>query len=151
MNKKELELEIENLLLENGYELVELNVKNGQNPILEVYIYKKDGIGIDDCKLVSDLIDNNIDTDSYFPNNYNLEVASPGLDRNLKTDGDLRRNINKTLEIKLYQKVNDKKELVADLIDFNETTIKVKNNDEILEINRDIIATMKQYIDFGRI
>lgn len=149
LNKSELERQIKAIVENNNLELVEVNVKKSANSILEVIIYNKDGITLDDCSNISREIDKNITLDDYFQNNYNIEVASPGLDRNLKTDDDLRRNQDKDLELKLYSKVNGEKEFIGKIKNYDNEKLIFIVEDEEIEISRDNISTLKQYIDFG--
>ena len=80
---------------------------------------------------------------------YYLEVSSPGLDRPLKTDKDLKRNIGKNIEISLYKSVDGKKKYIGELLDFTEDYIKIKGDkSEYKEIKRDIISIIKLAIDF---
>ena len=149
-NIKELTEQIRNVLEDNNYELVEVNIKSHQNPLVEIIIYKEEGITLDDCSDVARLIDSNLNLDDYFKDSYNLEVASPGLDRNLITLDDYRRNKNKKVDIKLYTKVDGEKEFSGELINYNEDEVFLLIDEEEKSFERKNIATMKQYIDFGR-
>lgn len=149
-NKKDLINEIEKIVNENNMELVDVNAKFGSNPLLEIIIYKKEGITLDDCSYISRKVDTKLDLDEFFTGSYNIEVASPGLDRNLKTNDDFRRNLNNKVELNLYSKVMNSKEYVGELVDYTDGTIKIKTDSEVIEIERKNIAKMRQYIDFGR-
>lgn len=143
MNNKEI-VKIVNKIVEQSledkeFELVDVEfVKEGPNNFLRIYIDKPGGITIDDCQIVSELINNKLDEIDPIEQSYFLEVSSPGLDRPLKTDKDLKRNLGKDVELKFYQSVKGKKKLVGELISFNEETIKILD-DEIGEI--DILRT----------
>lgn len=149
-NKKDLINEIKKIVNENNMELVDVNAKFGSNPLLEIIIYKKEGITLDDCSYISREVDTKLDLDEFFTGSYNIEVASPGLNRNLKTNDDFRRNLNNKVELNLYSKVMNSKEYVGELVDYTDGTIKIKTDSEVIEIERKNIAKMRQYIDFGR-
>lgn len=151
MNKDlNLNEEIEKILEDYNMELVELNVKKRNNPLLEVIIFNEDGTSLDDCQLISREIEERIDLDSFFERGYNIEVASPGLDRKLKTSDDFRRNLNNDVDLSLYSKVNGEKKYIGKLIDYDEENVYIKTEEnDRLEINRDNIAVMRQHIDFG--
>lgn len=150
MNRQELINKINEIVIANEMELVEVKIQSKTNPIIEIIIFKKDGVSLDDCTQISRAVESNINLDEYFPNNYNLEVASPGLDRKLTTLDDYRRNLGNKIEIKLYSKVNNQKDYVGTLEDYDEEKIYLKVEDNVLEIETNNIAIMRQYIDFGR-
>ena len=143
MNNKEIvktvKKAVESNLEYKGFELVDVEfVKEGPNNFLRIYIDKPGGITIDDCQVVSEVINDKLDEIDPIEQSYFLEVSSPGLDRPLKTDKDLKRNLGKDIELKLYQSVEGKKKLLGELISFCEETIKILE-DEIGEI--DILRT----------
>ncbi len=150
MNRQKLIEKIEEIVLENGMELVEVKIQSKKNPLVEIIIYKKEGISLDDCTLISRAVESGVDLDEYFPDNYNLEVASPGLDRKLTTLDDYRRNLDNNVEVRLYSKINDFKEFVGILKEYDEKNIYFMVEDEMIEIEINNIALMRQYIDFGR-
>ncbi|OZV12939.1 hypothetical protein CIW83_06935 [Tissierella sp. P1] len=94
----------EQLADELGYELVDVEfLKEGSNYFLRVYLDKPGGINLDDCQKVSQLLSDKLDEKDPITTPYYLEVSSPGLDRPLKNDKDLKRNLGKEIEIKLYE------------------------------------------------
>lgn len=149
-DKKILIDKIKDLVDKQGMELVEVNIKNSANPILEVIIYKENGVNLDDCTNISRQIDSSLALDDYFNNSYNIEVASPGLDRNLSNPDDYRRNLNKKVTLSLYSKIDGKKLFTGLLNSYNETHVIIDLEDEIKDFEIKNIASMKQYIDFGR-
>ena len=89
------------IVTELGYELVETKyTKNDGQNHLTFYIYKKGGIMIDDCEIVSKAVDPVLDEhDVSHGEAYFLNVSSLGLDREVITDDDYRRNLDEDLEI----------------------------------------------------
>lgn len=149
--KKFLTEKLTPILEEFGMELVEIEIKKGNPSDLIVYIYKKEGVTIDDCTLVSGKINEIKELDDMFENSYNLQVSSPGLDRKLKTKDDYRRNLNNYMEIKLYSPQNGKKHLEGYLKSFDDENIylEIEGNIEKIEIKN--IALLRQTINFGGI
>lgn len=150
MNRQELIEKIEEIVIDNEMELVEVKIQSKKNPLIEIIIYKKEGVSLDDCTKISRAVEANIDLDKVFPNKYNLEVASPGLDRKLTTQDDYRRNLDNLVEVKLYSKINNQKEFVGLLKNYDENNIHIIVEEELIEIEINNIALMRQYIDFGR-
>lgn len=135
---------------ENGYDLVDVEfVKEGPNHFLRIYIDKADGVTIDDCQIVSEALNSKLDEIDPIGVSYYLEVSSPGLDRPLKTDADLNRNIGEDVEISLYQNINGKKKLVGELISFDENSIKIAEDElEEIDILRTNVAKINMAIRF---
>ncbi len=75
---------------------------SGKGRILRVFIDKEGGVGIDDCSNVSKGINLRLDVEDVVPGDmYNLEVSTPGLDRNLKKKWHFEKAIGKKVYIKL--------------------------------------------------
>lgn len=140
----------EPIVEELGYDLVDLElVKENDDNFLRFYIDKPGGITIDDCQKASELIGNKLDELDIIQESYYLEVSSPGLDRPLKTDKDLERNIGKDIEISLYKNINGKKKHIGELVEFTDDYIKIKAEDsEVREINREFISSVKLVVKF---
>ena len=107
-----------------GYELLEIEFvrESGEN-FLRFYIYKDEGINVDDCERVSVYIDPILDELDMISSSYYLEVCSPDLSRPLKNDRDLERNLSNLLDIFLYAKRDNKKEFRGYLTAFDDETI----------------------------
>lgn len=137
---------IENL----GYDLVDIEfVKENGQQFLRFYIGNIEGITIDDCQRVSEAVGNKLDEIDVIKNSYYLEVSSPGLDRPLKTDKDLRRNVGKEIEVNLYKSIDGKKKHIGQLAGFTqENIIIIEENQKERAIQRDIISNIKLVVKF---
>ena len=132
-----------------GYELVDLEyVKDMGSFFLKVYIDKIGGISLDDCQHMSEELSTKLDEKDPIPGEYYLEVSSPGLDRPLKTDKDLTRNLNKDVELKLYKPFENKKSYEGELISFSDMEITLKQNEKSIKIPREYISIIKLMIKF---
>lgn len=133
-----------------GYDLVDLEyIKENGNNILRFYIGKPDGISIDDCQRVSEQVGDKLDELDPIDESYYLEVSSPGLDRPLKTDKDLKRNIGKDVEISLYKNIDGKKKYIGQLIDYDEEFIQIKEDSlGYKKIQRETISKIKLAVKF---
>lgn len=116
---------------------------------LIVYIDKDTGVTLEDCVYVSRLIDDKLEEIN--PTNdesYALDVSSYGLDKPLKYDWQFAKYMNKRVNVKLYRKVDDKKEFVATLLGKDEISVIFNINDENFAINTSDIAYITPYIEF---
>lgn len=95
---KLLEPAIEHL----GYELADLELKTGgRDGIVRLFIDKADGVGIEDCEIVSRYVSAILDVEDPVQGNYSLEVSSPGLDRTLTKPAHFRRFMGQDVRVKL--------------------------------------------------
>lgn len=133
-----------------GYQIVEVTYKkepNGMN--LTIFIDSPSGINIEDCEKVHLAIDDPLDRlDPTNGASYTLNVSSPGLDRPIKTDSGLKANIGNKLEISLYSKINGVKNIVGNLVGFNDETLTVNVENKLLDLDRKNIAKIIKYIEF---
>jgi len=69
-----------------GYELLGVEfVEAGKRSVLRLYIDRRaeEGVGLEDCALVSEQASGLLDVEDPIPGQYSLEVSSPGSDRPL--------------------------------------------------------------------
>lgn len=137
-----------------NYELVDIEfVKEGSDRFLRLYIDKinsDDKISIDDCEIVSKLLNTKLDEIDPIEENYYLEVSSCGIERPLKKLKDFEKNIGKLAQIKLYYPLNSKKIFEGIIVSIVDDNIIFKdeldNND--VEISFDKIANAKLLFRF---
>ncbi len=85
-----------------GFELVGIEfVRAGRHSILRVYIDHQDGITVDHCATVSREVSALLDVEDPIPNEYFLEVSSPGLDRPLFTPEHFAKVVGQIIDVKL--------------------------------------------------
>ena len=145
-----IEEKVENLIkqkIENiGYELYDVEyTKEGKNYFLRIFIDKPEGIDINDCEEVNNEITDLLDEANYIKEAYYLEVSSPGIERILRKDSHLQKNIGTQIEIKLFSKdKNGKKEYQGTLKSFDKENNNIENEKkEELKIERKNIAQIK--------
>lgn len=135
MNRRQIEKMVADITMpiveKFNYDLVDVEfVKEGPDYFLRIFIDKPNGITIDDCQEVSKMISEKLDDLDPIDRSYYLEVSSPGIDRPLKNDRDLKRNVGKEVEIKLYAPLDGKKIYVGNLKDFNDEQIKIETEEK---------------------
>lgn len=138
---------IENL----GYELYDVEyAKEAKNYFLRIYIDKENGIDLNDCEKVNDGIMELLDEADYIKDAYFLEVSSPGVEKNLRKEKHLSRNIGQKVEINLFKPFEKKKQLIGILEGFDEYTVKIKSEDAegFVAIERKNIALIKTKYDW---
>lgn len=95
------------ILKEMEMELVDIEfVKEGANWFLRIFIDKEDGIDIDDCSRVSEIMSKKLDEVDPIPQAYFLEVSSPGAERPLRTEKDFQKAIGKGVQITTLEPID---------------------------------------------
>lgn len=133
-----------------GLELVEVEYRRiGGGMELTLYIDKDTGVSINDCEALHTAIDLVLDEyDISEGKPYTLGVSSLGLDRPLKTAKDFARNLNTTLEVKLYAPQMGKKLFCGKLIAFTDSTITLLIGSEEKTFELSKTALVQKKIEF---
>ena len=114
------------VITDAGYTLWDVAYyKEGPEMILEVSIDKEDGISINDCSLVTRLIEPIIDELDPIEESYCLQVASAGTVRPLGKEEHLRFAVDNQLNVTvgLYVAVDGSKEFCGIIEDFDDEKI----------------------------
>ena len=135
---------------ELGYFLWDVEfVKEGARHILRVTIDSEEGINIDDCEKMHRAIDPVLDEADPIENAYYLEVSSPGIERELRTDAHILACIGEKVELKLYAPVNGSKSFTGNLTAFENGVITVEVGGAAIDFARKDVAKIKTVFDFG--
>jgi ribosome maturation factor RimP len=103
MQEDERQLQIEEVvqpvLLDHGLTLVDLEFRPRRpRGVLRLFVDKPGGVGIDDCQRVSREVGDVLDASALIEEAYDLEVSSPGLDRQLRKDREFRWAVGKRVQ-----------------------------------------------------
>ncbi len=123
--------EIERIILpfldKEGVELVEISPHGkGKTSVLRITIWQKGGIGLDDLSRISRHISDLLDEEDIVPGKYTLEISSPGLDRELKTENDFRRAEGEKVKLNF----TDGSEISGEIISVTDGQIVLSAEDE---------------------
>lgn len=104
-----------------GYKIWDVTYqKLGADYHLEITIDSENGINIDDCEKVHRAIDPILDEYDFIEGFYYLEVSSPGIERELRTEEHIRASVGQRVEVKLFSAKDGKKSFVATLTGIDE-------------------------------
>lgn len=128
-----------------GYELYDvLYIKEGHNKILRIVIDSPKGISLEDCEKVNNEIKELIDEADPIEEQYFLEISSPGIERLLRKDWQLKKFKGEEVNVKLFKKdENGKKEYIGILGDMTDTTLDIEAKEKKITIDRKIISQIK--------
>lgn len=128
-----------------GYKVWDVEyVKEGTERILRITIDSENGIDIDDCEKMSRAIDPLLDEADIIDEAYSLEVSSPGVEREIKTDFHMSECMGETVQAKLYAPIDNMKTVVGTLDGYDDESVTVGG----IKIPKKSIAKMNVYYEF---
>ena len=105
---------------ELGYRIWDVTYsKIGADYHLEITIDSDEGINIEDCEKVHRAIDPILDEADPIENFYYLEVSSPGVERELRTDEHIMLSIGVRAEAKLFTQKDGRRQFVGVIKDYD--------------------------------
>lgn len=116
--------------------------KIGADYHLEITIDHDNGINIDDCERVHRAIDPILDEADLIENFYYLEVSSPGIERELRTDEHIALSIGVKVEAKLFSQKDGRKSFTGILTNFDGELVTVNENGEEIRLLKNEIAKL---------
>lgn len=148
-----VEVLLEPILDVDGIELVDVEYVRERNWILRIFIDKEGGVDLADCQSISEKAGEILDEKDIIPDNYMLEVSSPGLDRVLKKDKDFRRYAGSDVDVKLFAPLGEAGGVKAftahleGLTEDGELALTLADGKEIA-LNRDKISQVRLHFSF---
>lgn len=135
---------------ELGYSLWDVEyLREGADWFLRITIDSENGIDIDDCEKVHRAVEVIIDEADPIEDAYYLEISSPGLERELRTDAHLEACLGMTVEARLYAPINGAKAFVGTLTayDDNGYTLSLDGEDTVT-LSRSAVAKIQTVYEF---
>lgn len=114
--------------------------KMGGDFVLSVFVDKPGGITVNDTADLTDIISPLLDTikPDPFPDQYFLEVTSPGLERPLKTKEALAAAVGQYIHVSLYKAIDKVKVFEGTLLDFDQDVLRLEYKDKTRKKEVDI-------------
>lgn len=140
---------IEKIVADLGYVLYDVESdKLGSSNVLRILVQRSDfdSVDLDDCVKITHGLTPTLDNDSNLSDEYMLEVASPGVIRNLSRDFHFEQVIGQVIEVKTFKKLEGQpeKKITGKLIEFNEQEVVL----DTITINRSDIAKASTTFEF---
>ncbi len=124
-------------------------VKEGARRILRITIDSEEGITIDDCEKMHRAIDPILDEADPIEEQYYLEVSSPGVERELKTEEHVMACEGWDVEVRLYAPLNGAKTYRGVLLELGEDgEIRIDSQGTVLSFPRNTVAKLMTYFEF---
>ena len=153
MDRQEIIAELRNIIGDylkiQGLDLVDLILRHeGRDSIVRILVDRPEGgITVGECAKLNIQISNLLDEKDILQTRYILEVASPGLDRPLKTKNDFLRCINRRVRFFLNESINGRVELEGLICKVENDSVYIESNNEIIEIPLTKINKAKRVIE----
>jgi ribosome maturation factor RimP len=131
-----------------GLELVEMSLRgSSKKRVLRLDIDRAGpgGVGLEDCQRVSKHIGAELEDNDLIQNSYVLEVSSPGIDRPIRTDDDIRRNAGRRVQIETTEPIEGRKVFAGVLLGGETDWLELRIDDqEVIKIPRNRIQMARQ-------
>jgi ribosome maturation factor RimP len=128
---------------ELGYQIWDVTYsKIGADYHLEITIDSENGINIEDCEKVHRAIDPILDEVDPIEDAYYLDVSSPGIERELRTEEHILWGIGQKVEAKLFAAVNGMKSIVGNLESFVDGKLTIKNDAGEYTLDKTAVSKM---------
>lgn len=124
-------------------------VKEGAKKILRVTIDSEEGIDINTCEQFHRTIDPMLDEADPIDESYYLEVTSPGIERQIKTDAHIAMCEGEKVEVRLFAPRNNTKSFTGTLLGLDgegRVVLEIGGENAVFEKNE--IAKMQTVFDF---
>ena len=140
----------EPLAEELGYFLWDVEyIKEGADMYLRITIDSEEGITIEDCEKMHRAIDPLLDEADPIEDAYHLEVSSPGIERDLKTDMQINACEGWDVEVRLYAPVDGAKSYLGVLCELDEEgNVVIETPNGVRKFPRASVASLKTHYNF---
>jgi ribosome maturation factor RimP len=141
-DERELQIEevVQPVLRDRGLTLVDLEWRAYRpRGVLRVYVDKPGGVGIEDCQRASRELGDVLDASALIEEGYDLEVSSPGLDRQLRKDREFRWALGKRVQCW----VAGGQEFRGRLVDVDAGRLTLDHDGERVEVARERVTKAK--------
>lgn len=122
--------------------------KEGPDWFLRIFLYGEEGVGLEDCEVVSRALSDVLDEEDPIEAAYCLEVSSPGLERVLSRDWHFETALEETVEIRFYAPQNGKKSITGILRAYDTESITIETEDgEECRFENGLVAKVRTVFD----
>ena len=127
--------------------------KEGPDWVLRVFLDKtmdaeNEYVSIEECEDVTRYLSDKLDEMDFIERSYNLEVSSPGLDRELIRESDYVRFAGREVEVRTYEQIDGMKFIEGVLAGKEGDTVIIETGSKRLEIPSSKISKINLAIVF---
>ncbi len=127
-----VEVALSGVLASHGLTLVDIeHQREGRRWVLRLFVDKTGGVTVGDCQRLSREAGDVLDVAGLIEESYDLEVSSPGLDRELRTERELAWATGKDVKCWLREAVDGRAELSGVLVEVRPEELVIRVSDEL--------------------
>jgi len=115
--------------------------------LIQVFLDSKDGVSLDDCAEMSRRISEMFRRHDLFQD-YNLEVSSPGIGREIHNDNDLARNIGRFVKVLLDPEEESNQAIRGYLESFDSESVRISTEKGLVPVQKSRIEKITGDVDF---
>lgn len=117
---------VQPIITELGYDIWDITYsKVGADYHLEITIDSQNGINIEDCEKVHRAIDPILDECDPIEGFYYLDVSSPGIERELRTEEHIAKSVGERVRAKLFAAKDGSRTILGNLTSFEDGKLTV--------------------------
>lgn len=128
----------------HGVTLVDVDLRRGgRRTALTFVIDKPGGVTLADCQRFSEEVGDLLDVADLIPESYDLEVSSPGLERELRKERELQWAVGRRVRVFTREPVAGRRELVGRLVAVDERALSLAEGEAPLAVPRGVVARIR--------
>jgi ribosome maturation factor RimP len=132
----------------HGLTLVDLEVRGGARRMaVRMYVDKLGGVTVGDCQALSREVGDVIDVSNLVPGSYDLEVSSPGLDRELRKERELRWAAGRPVRVWTREPVGDRREFTGRLVVVDEGALTLATAEGDCRVPRALVTKARLEVE----
>ena len=148
----DLETAVESVVLPavqaRGLTLVDLEVRgNGRRAAVRIYVDRAGGVTIDDCQGLSREVGDLIDVADVVSGSYDLEVSSPGLDRELRRDREFRWALGRLVRVWTREPLDGRREVSGRLVQVDEAALTLATSEGPRRVSRSVVTKARLEVE----
>ena len=134
--KESLFQTLNEIVEKEGIRVINISINGAsKSPNIQIIIDSNDGVNLENCSFVSKITSDLIRINNYFTDDYNLEVSSPGVNRQLFSIDDFNLYLGSLVKIKLKKQVNNQKNFLGKIKSLKNGIIIISTDNEDVEID----------------
>jgi ribosome maturation factor RimP len=132
----------------HGLTLVDLEIRgSGRRMAVRIYVDKTGGVTVGDCQQLSREVGDVLDVANVVPGSYDLEVSSPGLDRELRKDRELHWAAGRAVRVWTRELVEDRREFSGRLVVVDAGALTVAMDDGPRRLPRSLVTKVRLEVE----
>jgi ribosome maturation factor RimP len=132
----------------HGLTLVDLEVRgNGRRAVVRIFVDKPGGVAIEDCRSLSHEVGDLIDVSNLVRGSYDLEVSSPGLDRELRKDRELRWAVGRPVRLWMREPVEGRRDVAGRLAEIDPDALTLETPAGPRSVPRSLVTKVRLEVE----